>query len=69
MELTEQQIFPYLIPVTHGTVKNSRMIDRLLGRKAPPYIKYWRTVRYRLSNILAWVRKGKNTYSTTGQVD
>lgn len=64
IELSEQQVFPYLIPVSTGTGRNSRQTGRLLGRKAPPYIKHGRTVRYRLSDILDWLRSGQRLEST-----
>lgn len=64
VELSEQQVFPYLIPVSVGTGRNSRQSGRLLGRKAPAYIKHGRTVRYRLSDVLQWIRGGQRVAST-----
>lgn len=68
VELNEQQVFPYLIPVSTGTGRNSRQTGRLMGRQAPTFIKRGRSVRYRLSDVLAWLRDG-NQHSSTSEYD
>lgn len=64
VELNERQVFPYLIPVSLGTARNSRQSGLLLGRSAPPYIKHGRNVRYRLSDVLDWLRTSQRVNNT-----
>lgn len=67
IELTEQAVFPHLIPVQPATGRKSRCTGILLGRPAPRFIKRGRTVRYRLKDILDWLAEADD-YASTADV-
>lgn len=66
VELTERQVFPYLIPASLRTGRDSRRTGELLGRQAPCYVKRGRSVHYRLKDVLNWLADG-DTYSSTAE--
>lgn len=57
IELSERQVFPFLIPCSPRTGRDSRRSGTLLGRPAPVFIKRGRQVRYRFSDIQAWLEE------------
>lgn len=66
VQLTERQVFPYLIPTSIRTGRDSRRTGELLGRPAPVYVKNGRSVRYRLQDVLNWLADG-DIYSNTAE--
>jgi hypothetical protein len=67
IELPEQSVFPYLIPVQPTTGRKSRTTGLLLGRQAPHFIKRGRSVRYRLKDVLDWLADAA-LFSSTAEV-
>lgn len=64
IELPERAVFPHLIPAQPGTARKSRSTGTLLGRPAPRFIKRGRNIRYRLADVLDWLRDGDAVGST-----
>ncbi len=64
IELSERQIFPFLIPCSPRTGRDARRTGTLLGRPAPMFIKRGRQVYYRYSDILAWLESAEAFPST-----
>ena len=58
IELPERAVFPHLIPAQPGTARKSRMTGFLLGRPAPKFVRRGRSIRYRLADVLEWLRAG-----------
>ncbi|MGO2264045.1 hypothetical protein [Halomonas sp.] len=55
IELPESAVFPSLIPAAPSTARKSRVTGLLLGEPAPRFVRRGRNVRYRLSDVLAWL--------------
>lgn len=55
IELPESAVFPSLIPAAPSTARKSRVTGMLLGEPAPRFVRRGRNVRYRLSDVLAWL--------------
>ncbi|MFY0992732.1 hypothetical protein [Halomonas sp. C05BenzN] len=64
IELSEQQVFPYLIPCSPRTGRDARRSGTLLGRPAPVFVKRGRQVRYRLADVTAWLEQSRAFPST-----
>lgn len=64
IELPEKAVFPELIPVAPITGRKARSTGVLLGRPAPRFVKRGRTVRYRLSDALDWLKAAESHAST-----
>ncbi|RUR36691.1 DNA-binding protein [Vreelandella populi] len=64
MELPESAVFPSLIPAAPSTARKSRVTGMLLGEPAPRFVRRGRNVRYRLSDVLAWLSKVDSQRST-----
>lgn len=64
IELTERQVFPYLIPCSIRTGRDARRTGVLLGSSAPAFVKRGRTIRYRFSDIQRWL-EGADAYPST----
>ncbi|MFB9146957.1 hypothetical protein ACFFU2_10560 [Halomonas alkalicola] len=64
IELPESAVFPHLIPAQPSTVRKSRVTGSLLGKPTPPFVKRGRAIRYRLSDVLAWLADGNAVGST-----
>lgn len=62
--LPEAAVFPHLIPAQRSTARKARVSGVLLGRPAPRFVKHGRTVRYRLSDVLAWLEEAETHDST-----
>ena len=58
IELPERAVFPHLIPAQPGTARKSRITGLLLGRPAPKFVRRGRSIRYRLVDVLEWLRGG-----------
>lgn len=58
IELPERAVFPHLIPAQPGTARKSRITGLLLGRPAPKFVRRGRSIRYRLIDVLEWLRDG-----------
>lgn len=67
IELPELAVFPHLINAAPVTGRRSRMTGVLLGKPAPIFIKRGRSIRYRLSDVLAWLKAGE-TFASTADV-
>ncbi|MGC3872394.1 hypothetical protein ACPF7Z_03865 [Halomonas sp. GXIMD04776] len=67
IELTEQAVFPGLIPAQPTTGRKSRSTGVLLGRPAPRFVKRGRSVKYRLRDILDWLAEAPD-YGSTAEV-
>jgi len=55
IELPELAVFPHLIPAAPITGRKARGTGILLGKRAPCFVKRGRSIRYRLSDVLAWL--------------
>lgn len=55
IELHELTVFPHLITAQPSTARKSRGDGVLLGQPAPLFVRRGRSIRYRLSDILAWL--------------
>ncbi|MEQ5803309.1 hypothetical protein [Halomonas sp. H10-9-1] len=64
IELTEKQVFPYLIACSVRTGRDARRSGILLGHSAPPFVLRGRNVRYRLSDVQAWLESAEAHTST-----
>lgn len=64
IELTEKQVFPYLIACSIRTGRDARRTGTLLGHTAPPFVRRGRNVRYRLSDVQAWLESAEAHSST-----
>ncbi len=64
IELSERQVFPYLIPCSPRTGRDARRSGVLLGRPAPSFVKRGRMVRYRYSDIQAYLESAEAFPST-----
>lgn len=64
IELTEKQVFPYLIACSVRTGRDARRSGTLLGRTAPPFVLRGRNVRYRFSDVQAWLESAEAHTST-----
>jgi len=64
IELPEKVVFPHLIPLSPVTGRKARSTGLLLGRPAPRFTKRSRTIRYRLSDLLAWLADADDFTST-----
>ncbi|BCB70094.1 hypothetical protein HME01_00730 [Vreelandella aquamarina] len=58
IELPERAVFPHLIPAQPATARKSRITGLLLGRPAPKFVRRGRSIRYRLADVLEWLRDG-----------
>nr|WP_298522416.1 hypothetical protein [uncultured Halomonas sp.] len=67
IELSEQVVFPGLIPAAPTTGRKSRCTGILLGRPAPRFIKRNRAVFYRLKDVLDWLEDADD-YGSTAEV-
>ena len=67
IELPEAAVFPHLIPAALSTGRKSRVTGKLLGKPAPRYVKRGRSVRYRLSDVLAWLADA-DAYTSSADV-
>lgn len=63
-EVSEKCVFPALIPASVNTGRQARNSGRLLGRPGPRFIKRGRMVRYRLSDVFAWLDEANIVTST-----
>ena len=68
IELTEQAVFPGLIPAQPTTGRKSRTTGILLGKPAPRFVKRGRSVRYRLKDVLDWLESADDYGSTAEAV-
>lgn len=68
VELSEGEVFPYIIPCSVRTGRDSRRTGVLLGLPAPVYVKRGRAVFYRLSDITAWLSQGETYRSTAAHL-
>lgn len=64
IELTENDVFPGLITAQPATARKARVTGILFGRPAPYFVKRGRSIRYRLSDVLAWLEAGEAFAST-----
>lgn len=64
IELPESAVFPALIPAAPSTARKSRVTGMLLGEPAPRFVRRGRNIRYRLSDILAWLSEADPQRST-----
>jgi hypothetical protein len=64
IELPEQAVFPYLIPVQPITARKARVSGMLLGKPAPLFVRRGRFIRYRLSDVFAWLAEDDAVGST-----
>ncbi|GGX89975.1 hypothetical protein GCM10007160_16750 [Litchfieldella qijiaojingensis] len=64
IELPESAVFPHLIHAQPTTARKSRVTGVLLGRPTPMFVKRGRSIRYRLSDVLAWLSEGEAVGST-----
>lgn len=64
IELPEAAVFPHLIAAQPSTARKARVTGVLLGRPAPRFVKRGRSVRYRLSDVLAWLAAADSHGST-----
>jgi hypothetical protein len=55
IELPETAVFPHLIHAQPITARKSRITGTLFGKPAPRFIRRGRSIRYRLSDVLAWL--------------
>jgi len=62
--LKEKQVFPHIIPAQPATARKSRSTGVLFGRATPEYVKFNRSVFYRLSDVLEWLSE-VDTFSST----
>lgn len=59
IELPERAVFPHLIPAQPTTARKSRTTGLLLGRPTPKFVRRGRSIRYRLADVLDWLRDGE----------
>lgn len=64
IELTEQAVFPGLIPAQPTTARKARCTGILLGKPAPRFVKRGRAIRYRLKDVLDWLADADDYGST-----
>lgn len=64
IELPERAVFPHLISAQPSTARKSRGTGMLLGKPAPRFIRRGRNIRYRLVDVLDWLKDGKPVNST-----
>jgi|SRR5690554_4777266 len=64
IELTEKQVFPHLIACSIRTGRDARTTGVLLGRPAPCFVRRGRSIRYRLSDVQAYL-EGAEAYPST----
>jgi hypothetical protein len=64
IELPEAAVFPHLIPASLQTGRQARCTGTLLGQPAPLFVKRGRSVRYRLSDVFAWLEAAESCAST-----
>lgn len=67
IELPEMAVFPGLIPAQPTTARKSRCTGTLLGRPTPRFVRHGRAIRYRLSDVLAWLAEGSDSCSSTAE--
>ncbi|MDT8880820.1 hypothetical protein RSO68_15210 [Halomonas saccharevitans] len=67
IELTEQAVFPGLIPAQPTTARKARCTGILLGKPAPRFVKRGRAIRYRLKDVLDWLADADD-YGSTAEV-
>ncbi|WP_417329044.1 hypothetical protein [Halomonas cupida] len=63
-EVSEKCVFPALIPASVNTGRQARYTGQLLGRPGPRFVKRGRMVRYRLSDVFAWLDEANIVTST-----
>lgn len=66
VELPDTVVFPRLIPAMPATARKARSTGTLLGRPGPRFIKRGHLVRYRLSDVYAWL-EASESYSSTAE--
>lgn len=64
IELSEQAVFPGLIPAQPTTARKARCTGTLLGRPAPRFVRRGRSIRYRLKDVLEWLEAAESFAST-----
>lgn len=68
IELTEREVFPYLIPCATSSGRKARSTGLLLGRPGPRFIRRNRSIFYRLSDVLDWLAEADEYTSTAAVV-
>ncbi|UQI40936.1 hypothetical protein [Vreelandella venusta] len=66
IELPDIVVFPRLIPAMPATARKARSTGTLLGRPGPRFVKRGHHVRYRLSDVYAWLESSES-YSSTAE--
>ncbi|NYS80127.1 hypothetical protein HZS80_20900 [Halomonas glaciei] len=66
IELPDIVVFPRLIPAMPATARKARSTGILLGRPGPLFVKRGHHVRYRLSDVYAWLESSES-YSSTAE--
>lgn len=66
IELPDVVVFPRLIPAMPATARKARSTGQLLGRPGPKFVKRGHHVRYRLSDVYAWL-EASDSYSSTAE--
>ena len=66
IELPDVVVFPRLIPAMPATARKARSTGQLLGRPGPKFVKRGHHVRYRLSDVYAWLESSES-YSSTAE--
>lgn len=66
IELPDVIVFPRLIPAMPATARKARSTGTLLGRPGPRFVKRGHHVRYRLSDVYAWL-EASDSYSSTAE--